>query len=523
MSGGEASSRGRAAGERAGPEEWPFDTVLVANRGEIAVRIVQACREMGLRSVAVYSEPDRLAPHVLMADEAVPLGPAPAAESYLDMDRLLAAARRAGAGAVHPGYGFLAENAEFAERVASSELTWVGPPAPAIAAMGNKTEARRRMREAGVPVIPGTESAAADAREAAEAAEEIGYPVMLKAAAGGGGKGMRVVREPDGLASALESARNEARQAFGDDRVYLERFLDRPRHIEIQVLADDHGSTVHLGERECSIQRRHQKLVEEAPSPVLDSATRSEMGRVAVEAAEAVDYRGAGTVEFLYQEGEYFFLEMNTRIQVEHPVTEMVTGVDLVREQLRVAAGRPLGWEPDPDWPRGHAIECRISGEDPASGFLPSSGRITTLRVPGGPGVRWDAGIEEGFEVGLHYDPLLAKLVVHGPDRPAAIRRMRRALAQLQVEGVSTTQPFHLAVMEEEDFREGRLDIHYVDEHPEVTGRSLPEDWRRAAAVAAALLREERGDGAGSTGGPSGRERDGGVGRSAWRRAFDPR
>ena len=498
----------------------PFDAVLVANRGEIAVRVIQACHELGLRAVAVYSEPDRLAPHVLLADEAVALGPAPAPQSYLDMEKLVEAARRTGAGAVHPGYGFLAENAEFAAMVASSELTWIGPPAHAIDAMGNKTEARTRMREAGVPVIPGTEAAAADEAEAAEAAEEIGYPVMLKAAAGGGGKGMRVVEEPDGLAPALEAARNEARQAFGDDRVYLERYLDRPRHVEIQVLADEHGSTVHLGERECSIQRRHQKLVEEAPSPVLDEATREEMGRVAVEAAEAVDYRGAGTVEFLYQDGEYWFLEMNTRIQVEHPVTEMVTGVDLVQEQLRIAAGEPLTARPDPSWPRGHAIECRISGEDPASGFLPSSGRITTLRVPSGPGVRWDAGIAEGFEVGLHYDPLLAKLVVHGPDRPSAIRRMRRALAQLQVEGVSTTQPFHLAVMEEEDFRAGRLDIHYVDEHREVTDRSLPEDWVRAAAVAAALLEEERSSGAGGGGGGGdGRE----AGRSAWRRAFDPR
>ncbi len=500
----------------------PFDTVLVANRGEIAVRVIQACHELGLRAVAVYSEPDRLSPHVLAADEAVALGPAPAAESYLDMEKLMEAARRTGAGAVHPGYGFLAENAEFAELVASSELTWVGPPASAVAAMGDKTEARRRMREAGVPVIPGTEAAAADEEEALRAAREIGFPVMLKAAAGGGGKGMRVVREPGELGSALASARSEAGQAFGDDRVYLERFLDRPRHVEIQVLADEHGRTVHLGERECSIQRRHQKLVEEAPSAVLDEATREEMGRVAVEAAEAVDYRSAGTVEFLYQDGEYWFLEMNTRIQVEHPVTEMVTGVDLVQEQLRVAAGEPLACDPDLDGPRGHAIECRISGEDPASGFLPSSGRITTLRVPSGPGVRWDAGIAEGFEVGLHYDPLLAKLVVHGPDRPAAIRRMRRALAELRLEGVSTTQPFHLAVMEEEDFRRGELDIHYVDEHPEVTDPSLPEAWREAAAVAAALLEEERRGAAGRGSGDA-EAGEAGPGRSAWRRAFDPR
>ncbi len=501
-----------------------FGKVLVANRGEIAVRVIQACRELGLGAVAVYSEPDRLAPHVLLADQAVPLGPAPASESYLDVDALLEAADRTGAGAVHPGYGFLAENADFAARVETSELVWIGPPSSAIAAMGDKTEARSRMAEAGVPVIPGSGEAVADAGAAAEAASEIGYPVMLKAAAGGGGKGMRVVEDPDDMASAFQGAHNEARQAFGDGRVYLERYLESPRHVEIQVLADDHGTTVHLGERECSIQRRHQKLIEEAPSPALDGATREEMGRVAVAAAEAVDYRSAGTVEFLYQDGEFFFLEMNTRIQVEHPVTEMVTGVDLVQEQLRIAAGEPLGWEPDPAWPRGHAIECRISGEDPAGGFLPSSGRIERLRVPTGPGVRWDSGIEAGFEVGLHYDPLLAKLVVHAPDRDAAIRRMRRALGQLQIDGLSTTQPFHLAVMEEEDFRAGRLGIDYVDRHPGVARGELPSGWARAVAVAAALLEEERRGGVHPV---AGAPQDGGAarsgGRSAWQRAFDPR
>ena len=499
--------------------EGVFDRVLVANRGEIAVRVVQACREAGLEAVAVYSEPDRLAPHVLLADEAVPIGPAAAARSYLDMDALLEAARRSGAGAIHPGYGFLAENAEFAERVASSDFVWIGPPPAAIAAMGNKTEARRRMREAGVPVIPGTEAAVADADEARTAAEEIGFPVMLKAAAGGGGKGMRVVREPGELAGALEAARSEARQAFGDERVYLERFLDRPRHIEIQVLADGHGRTVHLGERECSIQRRHQKLVEEAPSPAITPEIRSEMGEVAVAAAEAVDYVGAGTVEFLYQEGEFFFLEMNTRIQVEHPVTEMVTGVDLVGEQLRIAAGGAIDWDPDPAWPRGHAIECRISGEDPTSGFLPATGRIESVRPPTGPGIRWDAGIDAGFEVGLDYDPLLAKLVVHGSDREEAIRRMRRALAELRIEGVTTTQPFHLGVMEEEDFCAGRLSIDYVDEHPELTAPGLPEEWEEAVVAAAALLEEEhRGGVHRRTDGPRSR-----TGRSAWQRAFDPR
>ncbi len=496
-----------------------FDKVLVANRGEIAVRVIRACREAGLEAVAVYSEPDRLAPHVLLADEAVPIGPAPAAESYLDVERLLDAARRTGADAVHPGYGFLAENAAFARRVASSDLVWIGPPPEAIAAMGDKTEARGRMRDAGVPVVPGSEEAFGSEGEARATAREIGYPLMLKAAAGGGGKGMRVVRDEEGLASALASARNEAGQAFGDDRVYLERYLERPRHVEIQVLADARGRTVHLGERECSIQRRHQKLVEEAPSPALDASTREAMGEVAVAAAEAVGYTGAGTVEFLYQDGDFYFLEMNTRIQVEHPVTELVTGDDLVREQLRIAAGEALGWGPDPAWPRGHAIECRISGEDPASGFLPATGRITSVRAPSGPGVRWDAGIAAGFEVGLHYDPLLAKLIVHGGDRGEAIRRMRGALSELRIEGVATTQPFHLAVMEEEDFRAGRYDIGYVDAHPELTSAELPAPWREAVAIAAALLEEEHRGGVHSR--PAGRPTPGG--RSAWQRAYDPR
>ncbi len=504
-----------------------FDRVLIANRGEIAVRVARACRELGIIPVAVYSEPDRLSPHVLEAEEAVHIGPAPASESYLDMDRLVEAARDAGAGAIHPGYGFLAENGEFARRVEEAGLTFVGPSGEAIDAMGNKTAARARMEEAGVPVIPGSESAAADEEAAREAAEDLGYPVMLKAAAGGGGKGMRIVRDPGELGSAFRSATSEAEQAFGDGRVYVERFLDRPRHIEIQVLADGHGNTVHLGERECSIQRRHQKLVEEAPSAVIDDETREEMGEVAVRAARAVDYRNAGTVEFLYQDGEFFFLEMNTRIQVEHPVTELVTGVDLVREQLRVAAGEEIGFEPEPEWPRGHAIECRISGEDPFNGFLPSTGRIRSLREPSGPGVRWDGGISEGFEVGLDYDPLLAKLVVHDRSREGAIDRMRRALEEFEVAGLSTTQPFHLGVMDEPDFRAGRLSIGYVDEHPELLSDDLSAgDAERAARVAAVLLEEESGDGdgAGTESGDRTESRRGqGRGRSSWRRAFAPR
>jgi acetyl-CoA carboxylase biotin carboxylase subunit len=465
--------------------------VLVANRGEIALRIVRACRELGIESVAVFSEVDRRAPHVLAADRAAFLGPAPASESYLRIDRLLEAAADHDCDAVHPGYGFLAERAPFARAVAEAGLVFVGPPADAIEAMGDKTRARQAMREAGVPVVPGTAEPLPDADEARRAAAELGYPVMLKAAAGGGGKGMRVVSDPGALEPALEAARREAESSFGDGSVYLERFLDGPRHIEIQVLADAHGTVLHLGERECSIQRRHQKLIEEAPSPVVTPELRQRMGAAAVAAAAAVDYRSAGTVEFLFQDGAFYFLEMNTRIQVEHPVTELVTGTDLVQWQLRVAGGEPLDLrQEDVTW-RGHAIECRITSEDPDNGFLPSSGRIELLRVPGGPGVRWDGGIEEGDEVSLYYDPMLAKLIVWAPDRERAIRRMIRALGELRVVGVETSAPFHRAVLQEADFRAGDLDIRYLDRHPELMERAPADGAVRAAALTAALLAEE--------------------------------
>ena len=501
-----------------------LERILVANRGEIALRIVRACQELGVTAVAVYSEPDEFSPHVLTAEEAIPIGPAPAGESYLNIDRLLEAARRSEVQAIHPGYGFLAENPEFAGRVESEGFVFIGPSAAAIAAMGDKTEARRRMIAAGVPVVPGSEGPIHSAAQAKEEAARIGFPVLLKAAAGGGGKGMRVVGEASELDRAFEAATREADQAFGDPRVYMERFLARPRHIEIQVLADSQGRTIHLGERECSIQRRHQKLIEESPSPVIDSGTRAEMGEVAVAAAQAVEYVGAGTVEFLVENGEFFFLEMNTRIQVEHPVTELVTGVDLVRWQIRIASGAPLEVEPDPDWPIGHAIECRISGEDPFEGFFPSTGRIESLYVPTGPGVRWDGGIARGFEVGLHYDPLLAKLIVHAPTRREAIMRMRRALRELQIEGIRTTQPFHLAVMDEPDFRSGALSIRYIEEHPGLLAQGSASWQERAAAIAAVLLEDERrergtasvGAGSASTG------ESAGVGRTAWQRAFDP-
>ena len=466
-------------------------SLLVANRGEIAVRIVRAARERGIRTVAVFSEPDRLAPHVLEADEAYLIGPAPSAESYLRADKLIAVALAAGADAIHPGYGFLAERASFAADVEAAGLIFVGPTADTISSMGDKTEARRRMADAGVPIVPGLTEALADPAEALRAAGEIGYPVLLKASAGGGGKGMRVVEGPDDIERAFDAAVREAMAAFGDGAVYLERYLDNPRHVEIQVLGDSHGNVVHLAARECSIQRRHQKLVEEAPSAVLAPEERAAMGQAAVTAAQAVNYRGAGTIEFLYQNGEFFFLEMNTRLQVEHPVTELVTGVDLVDWQLRVASGEELDFSQDDITLSGHAIECRITSEDPLSGFLPSTGVVTHLEVPTGPGVRWDGGIQEGFEVSLHYDPLLAKLIVHGPSREMAIERMARALDELVISGIDTCAPFHRRVMDEPDFQEGRLTIRYLDEHPELLEPDADESSLVAVAVAAALLEDE--------------------------------
>ncbi|MEX2530809.1 MAG: acetyl-CoA carboxylase biotin carboxylase subunit [Gemmatimonadota bacterium] len=472
-----------------------MESVLIANRGEIAVRVVRACRELGLRSVAVYSDADRQAPHVLLADEAYRLGPAPAAESYLRGDLLVEVALRSGADAVHPGYGFLAERADFARLVEESGLVFVGPSSSSIAAMGDKTEARRRMREAGVPIVPGTVEPVGDLDDALAAAEDIGYPLVIKASAGGGGKGMRSVEGPRELESALAAARREATAAFGDGAVYLERFLVRPRHIEVQLLGDTHGNVVHLGERECSIQRRHQKLIEEAPSSVLSPEEREAMGSAAVRAAESVGYRGAGTVEFLYQDGAFHFLEMNTRIQVEHPVTEMVTGIDLVQWQLRIARGERLPFAQDGIRLRGHALECRITAEQPAGGFLPASGTIDFFAPPSGPWVRWDGGIEQGTEVGLHYDSLLGKLVVWAPSREEAVERMARALHELLITGVETSVGFHRRVMEEADFRAGRLDIGYVDAHPRVVTGSRPGETGRdprTAAVLGALLEVER-------------------------------
>jgi len=465
--------------------------VLVANRGEIALRVIRACHEEGLEAVAVYSSADRAAAHVRAADRAVEIGAAAPTESYLRADRLVQAALDTGADAIHPGYGFLAERAAFAEAVKEAGLVFVGPPASAIRAMGDKTEARRRMRDAGVAVVPGAHEPISDSSVARRLADELGYPVLVKAAAGGGGRGMRVVREPDQLGPALETAASEAGKAFGDPSVYLEKLIEHPRHVEIQILAD-RERTIHLGERECSIQRRHQKLVEEAPSPAVSAELREWMGAAAVAAAEAVGYLGAGTCEFLLAPDlSFYFLEMNTRIQVEHPVTELVYGVDLVREQLRIAAGEPMRVPSRWLEPRGWAMECRITSEDPANGFLPSTGRIEQLRVPGGPGVRWDAGVEAGDEVTLFYDSLLAKLIVWAPDRSQAIDRMARALDELVVEGVVTNQGFHRRLMADAEFRAGEIDIQFLERRPELTRPALTPDQAIAIAVAAALAEDE--------------------------------
>ncbi len=493
--------------------------LLVANRGEIAVRVIRGCRELGIATVAVYSEADREALHVLMADEAYPIGPAQAAESYLAVDTLVGVALRAGADAVHPGYGFLAENATFAQACADAGLTFVGPPPAAIRAMGDKTAARRIARDNRVPMVPGTLEPVASDDEARVRAQELGYPVMLKAAMGGGGKGMRLVRAEPELTEALRAARAEAGAAFGDASVYLERAVAEPRHVEIQVLADAHGGVVHLGERECSIQRRHQKLVEESPSPAVDASLRARMGVAACRIARAAGYVNAGTVEFLLDaEGRFYFLEMNTRLQVEHPVTEMVTGIDLVREQLRIAAGEPLGYgQADVTW-RGAAIECRINAEDPFAGWLPSPGTITGLRAASGPWVRDDSGVYEGYTVPRWYDTLLAKLIVWGPDRGAAIDRMVRALAEYRVVGVRTTIPVLEQIVTHPDFRAGRLSTGFLD-------RVLPavranEARHETVAVIAAVLAEyERGRQAMPA--PAGGDDTAGAwrwGRPGWRR-----
>jgi acetyl-CoA carboxylase biotin carboxylase subunit len=443
-----------------------FRAILVANRGEIAVRVLRTLREMGIRGVAVFSDADRGAPHLAAADEAIPLGDPDPASSYLDGARIIAAARRAGAEAIHPGYGFLSESPAFARAVRDAGLAFVGPPPEAMARVGNKIAARRLLQGSGVPVIPGMTDPEPDPARLARAAEALGWPVMLKAAAGGGGKGMRLVRRPADLEEAARRGASEALAAFGDGSIYLEKVLDRPRHVEFQVLADSQGRVVHLFERECSLQRRHQKILEETPSPALDPELRRRMGEAAVEVARRSGYVNAGTVEFLLAaDGRFFFLEVNARLQVEHPITEVTTGLDLVRCQVEIAAGLPLPFEQEEVVPRGHAIECRIYAEDPAAGFSPSPGRIARLREPQGPGIRVDSGIAAGFEVPVWYDPILAKVVAHAGTRAAAIARMTRALGEYLVEGVATPIPFLLDVLRSEPFRAGRTHTGFIEEH----------------------------------------------------------
>ena len=468
----------------------PYSSVLIANRGEIAVRLLRACKEEGLRVIAVYSDADADALHVRLADQAVRLGPAPSSESYLLQDKVLEAARATGAEAIHPGYGFLSENAGFARRVLDAGLVWIGPPPSSIEAMGSKTMARQRMIAAGVPVVPGTADPLSDAAEARRIALEIGLPVMLKAAAGGGGKGMRRVDDVDRLDDALASAQSEATKSFGDDAVYVEKYVVNPRHVEIQVLADGHGNCVHLFERDCSIQRRHQKVVEEAPSPVLSEETRAAMGEVAVQAARAVGYVGAGTCEFLYAEdGSFYFLEMNTRLQVEHPITEMITGVDLARMQLRVARGETLPFAQTDLSIRGHAIECRIYAEDPYANFRPAPGPLFGYVEPVGPFVRVDSGAWEGGEVPIHYDPMIAKLVVWGSDRSEALSRLKRALDDYHIVGIDTSIPFFKALLEDEAFIAGRYTTGFLQGTWLESNMVKSEDDAEWAAIAAAIAR----------------------------------
>jgi pyruvate carboxylase subunit A len=475
-----------------------FEKVLIANRGEIALRILRGCRDLGVRTVAVHSEADRSAAFVLLADESVEIGPAPSAQSYLVIDRIIDAARSTGAQAIHPGYGFLSENQHFARACADNGFVFIGPPADAMAAMGEKVPARERMRESGVPVVPGS-GALADLDESVAAAARIGYPVLIKASAGGGGIGMRVARDELELRASYDAARSTAQRAFGNDTIFLERYLVEPRHIEIQVLADTHGNVIHLGERECSIQRRHQKIIEEAPSPVIDARIRARMGAAAVTAAKAVGYVNAGTVEFIFRDGEFYFLEMNTRLQVEHPVTELVYGIDLVAEQLRIAAGERLTLTQEEVTPRGHAVECRINAENYARGFLPSPGQVSGYHEPAGPGVRVDSALVAPGPVSPNYDPMIAKLIVHAPTRDAALDRMRRALLEYVITGIHTNIAFHMAVIANPDFRAGDYSTAFIEQHPELVAeadawakrqeplRRVVRDPARVAAIAAAV------------------------------------
>ena len=439
-----------------------FDKVLIANRGEIALRVHRACKELGIATVAVHSAADTNAMHVRLADESVCIGPAPAAESYLNVPAIISACEITGAQAIHPGYGFLSENTRFAEIVEAHGLTFIGPKAEHIRVMGDKIAAKQAMKDAGAPVVPGSEGAVVTEEEARAAADAIGYPVLIKASSGGGGRGMKVAATADDLMEAVNTARSEAQAAFGDDAVYMEKYLGKPRHIEIQVVADSHGQVVHLGERDCSLQRRHQKVLEEAPSPVIDRAARERIGQVVCEAIERLGYLGVGTIEFLYEDGEFYFIEMNTRLQVEHPVTELVTGIDLVREQIRIAAGEKMSFTQNDVELVGHSIECRVNAED-AKTFRPSPGRITEFHAPGGPGVRFDSAAYAGYDIPPYYDSLIGKLIVHGDDRAHCVARLKRALEETVVNGVNTTVPLFLEILEQDDFQTGNYNIHWLE------------------------------------------------------------
>jgi acetyl-CoA carboxylase, biotin carboxylase subunit len=471
-----------------------FKKVLVANRGEIAVRVLRACEERGIATAAVFSDVDRSALHVRYADEAYCIGPAPSRDSYLRIDKIIDVARKAGVDAIHPGYGFLSENAEFAAACADAGITFIGPSADAIEKMGDKITARRTVAARGVPLLPGS-PAGLNNEELEKVAHEIGFPVMVKASAGGGGKGMRMVHNPVDFSASLAAARREAGSAFGNDEVYVEKLIPNARHIEIQVLADSYGNTIHLGERECSIQRRHQKLIEEAPSVAVAAALRHEMGQVAVSAAEAVNYVNAGTVEFLFdsRDEKYYFLEMNTRLQVEHPVTEQVTGVDIVKEQIAIAAGRRMRYRQEDIVAKGWSIECRVTAEDPFNNFLPSTGTVVYLQEPTGPGVRVESSLYRGFEMTLYYDPMVAKLIVHGETRAEAILRMRRALNEYRISGIKTSIPFHQEIMDSTEFIWGTFDTGFIERRQMDRSSKRHREHEVVAAVAAALIAHEEG------------------------------
>ena len=443
-----------------------FEKVLIANRGEIALRIHRACREMGIRTVAVHSTADNDAMHVRLADEAVCIGPPAARDSYLNKAAILSAATITGADAIHPGYGFLSENADFAQMVEEHGFVFIGPTPDHIRMMGDKITAKQAVKDAGIPVVPGSDGAIVSEEQALSVAEEIGYPVLIKATAGGGGKGMKVARSPEEMVEAWKMARNEAKAAFGNADVYMEKYLGKPRHIEMQILADNYGAVVHLGERDCSLQRRHQKVLEEAPSPALNADQRTRIGKIACDAIAKLGYRNAGTIEFLFENGEFYFIEMNTRLQVEHPITEAITGIDLVREQIRIAAGAPLGYTQEDVRFQGHAIECRVNAEDPQT-FVPCPGRIEGYHAPGGLGVRVDSGLYAGYRIPPHYDSMIAKLIVHGNSRNEALMRLKRSLGEYVIEGIKTTLPLHNRLVQDSDFVNGDYDIHWLEKFVE--------------------------------------------------------